>query len=146
MRQPRPPIKITLDAYAASHRAVADRKKTGAWPMRVGVRSNKYLNHTIEPDHRRVKQRLRPMRGLQSYRTAAVVIRSIALVEKIQKGQFQIGKLGGATATMPEIWRARPRCVSRLLPIDEANTTHCPPSPKFAPEPSRKPVRGRKDS
>jgi transposase-like protein len=27
MRQPRPPIKITLDAYAASQRAVADRKK-----------------------------------------------------------------------------------------------------------------------
>jgi transposase-like protein len=85
---------------------VADRKKTGAWPMRVRVRSNKYLNHTIEPDHRRVKQRLGPMRGLQSYRTAAVVIRSIELAEKIQKGQFQIGKLGGATATMPEIWGA----------------------------------------
>jgi hypothetical protein len=28
------------------------------------------------------------------------------LAEKIKKGQFQIGKLGGPTATMPEIWRA----------------------------------------
>jgi hypothetical protein len=141
MRQPRSPTKITLDAYAASHQAVADRKKN-EWPMRVRVRSNKYLNHTTEPDYRRVKQRFGPMRGLQSFRSAAVVIRGIELAEKIQRGQFQIGKLGGATATMPEIWRARPGCVSRLPPIDEANTTHCPPSPKFAPEPSRKPVRG----
>jgi len=88
-----------------------------------------------------VKQRLGPMRGRKSFRTAAVVIRGIELAEKIQQGPFQIGKLGGATATMPEIWRARPGCVSRLLPIDEANTTDCRPSPKFAPEPSRKPVR-----
>ena len=64
MRQPRPPTKITLDGYAASHRAVADLEKTGEWPKRVGVRSNKYLNHTIEPDHRGVKQRLATMRGV----------------------------------------------------------------------------------
>jgi hypothetical protein len=35
-----------------------------------------------------------------------VVIGGVELVEKIKKGQFKIGKLGGATATMPEIWRA----------------------------------------
>jgi hypothetical protein len=27
-------------------------------------------------------------------------------IETIKKGQFKIGKLGGTTATMPEIWRA----------------------------------------
>ena len=42
MRQPRPPTKIALDAYAASQRAVADRKKTGELPKRVRVRSSKY--------------------------------------------------------------------------------------------------------
>jgi transposase-like protein len=46
MRQPRPPTKITLDAYAASHRAVADLKKTGELAKRVRVRSRQYLNHT----------------------------------------------------------------------------------------------------
>ena len=30
----------------------------------------------------------------------------IELAEKIKKEQFKIGKLGGTTATMPEIWRA----------------------------------------
>ncbi|MGA2580770.1 MAG: IS6 family transposase, partial [Bryobacteraceae bacterium] len=40
------------------------------------------------------KQRLRPMLGLKSFRTAAVVISGIELAEKIKKKQFQISKLG----------------------------------------------------
>jgi hypothetical protein len=59
------PTKITLDAYAASHRAVAE-----------------------------------------SISAAGVTISGIELTEKIGKGQFKIGKLGGSKATMPEIWRA----------------------------------------
>jgi transposase-like protein len=106
MRQQRTPTKITLDAYAASHRAAADLTGTGELPTRVRVRSSKYLNNTIEQDHRRVKQRLGPMLGLKSFRTAAVVISGIELAEKIKKNQFKFGKLGGPTATMPEIWRA----------------------------------------
>jgi len=106
MKGHRIPTKITLDAYAASHRAVADLKKAGELPKRARVRSNKYLNNVIEQDHRRIKQRLRPMQGLKSFRTAAVVIGGIELVEKIKKGQFKIGKLGGRTARMPEIWQA----------------------------------------
>ena len=46
------------------------------------------------------------MQGLKSFRTAAVVIGGIELVEKIKKGQFKIGKLGGRAARMPEIWQA----------------------------------------
>ena len=106
MKGQRIPTKITLDAYAASHRAVADLKEAGELPKRVRVRSNKYLNNVIEQDHRRIKQRLRPMLGLKSFRTAAVVIGGIELLEKIKKGQFKIGKLGGRTARMPEIWQA----------------------------------------
>ena len=106
MRHQRTPTKITLDAYAASHRAVADLKRTGELPKRVRVRSSKYLNNIIEQDHRRVKHRLGPMRGRKSFRTALVVISGMELAEKIKKGQFKIGKLGGTTATMPEIWRS----------------------------------------
>jgi transposase-like protein len=85
---------------------VADLKQSGELPKRVQVRSSKYLNNTIEQDHRRVKQRLRPMLGLKSFRNAAVAISGIELAEKIKKGQYKIGKLGGRTATMPEIWQA----------------------------------------
>jgi transposase-like protein len=106
MKGQRTPTKITLDAYAASHRAVAELKGNGELPKRVPVRTSKYLNNLIEQDHRRVKQRLRPMLGLKSFRTAAVVISGIELAEKIKKKQFHMSKLGGLTATMPEIWQA----------------------------------------
>ena len=52
-----------------------------------------------------MKQRLRPMLGLKSFRSAAVIISGIELAEKIKKGQFKIGKLGGTEARMPEIWQ-----------------------------------------
>jgi transposase-like protein len=89
------PTKVTLDAYAASHRAVADLKASGELPKRMRVRTSKYLNNTIEQDHRRIKQRLRPMLGLKSFQTAAVVIGGIELAEKIKKGQFKLGNLVG---------------------------------------------------
>jgi len=106
MKGQRTPTKITLDAYAASHRAVAELQGNGELPKRVAVRTSKYLNNLIEQDHRRVKQRLRPMLGLKSFRTAGVVISGIELAEKIKKKQFHMSKLGGLTATMPEIWQA----------------------------------------
>ena len=106
MKNQRVPTKITLDAYAASHHAVADLKPSGELPKRVKVRSCKYLNNIVEQDHRRVKHRLGPMLGLKSFRNAAVVIGGIELATQIKKGQFQIVKLGGRTARMPEIWPA----------------------------------------
>jgi len=104
MKGQRIPTKITLDAYAASHRSVTDLKESGELPKRVKVRSSKYLNNLIEQDHRRVKQRLRPMLGLKRFRNAVVVISGIELAEKIKKGQFKLGKLGGCS--MPVIWQA----------------------------------------
>ena len=46
------------------------------------------------------------MLGLKSFRNAAVVIGGLELATQIKKGQFQIVKLGGRTARMPEIWQA----------------------------------------
>ena len=106
MKGQRLPAKMTLDAYAASHRAVADLKDSAELPKRVVVRSSKYLNNLIEQDHRRIKQRLRPMLGLKSFETADIVISGIELAEKIKKGQFKMGKLSGRRAMPQEIWQA----------------------------------------
>jgi transposase-like protein len=122
MRQQRLPTKITLDAYAASHRAMADLKKTGELPKRVRVRSSKYLNDTIEQDHRRAKQRLGPMLGLKSFRTAAVVISGIELAEKIKKG-VQARQALRTHGNNAGNLAGRPGWVSRLLLIDEVNAT-----------------------
>ena len=42
------PRVITLDGYAASHRAVDKLKAAGRLPRRVRVRSSKYLNNVID--------------------------------------------------------------------------------------------------
>jgi transposase-like protein len=77
------PRVITLDGQAASHRAVSERKSAGATPRRVRVRSSKYPNNMVEQDHRRVKQRLRPMLGLKRFDHAAMTTSGIELVQKI---------------------------------------------------------------
>jgi transposase-like protein len=100
------PRVITLDAYAASHRAVADLKAEGKMPKRVRVRSSKYLNNGIEQDHRRIKQRIYRMLGFKRVHTATVTISGIELAAKIRKHQFKIGLLSGRPKTVPEIWTA----------------------------------------
>jgi transposase-like protein len=106
MKNTRQPTKITLDAYAASRRAVREMKETGELSKRVTVRSSQYLNNLIEQDHRRVKQRARPMLRFKRFENAAVTIGAIELAEKIKKGQFKTGKLSGRKSTMPELWSA----------------------------------------
>jgi transposase-like protein len=59
-----PPLTITLDGYAASHRAVREKCTDGLLPKGTRLRSSKYLNNLIEQDHRGwVKFRTQPMLG-----------------------------------------------------------------------------------
>jgi len=103
----RAPMKITLDAYQASHRAVREMKEAGELPGRVKVRSRQYLNNMIEQDHRRVKHRLRSMLGFKRFDSAVVTIGGIELAEKIKKGQFKMGKLSRRKqATIVDLWDA----------------------------------------
>ena len=105
-RQHGAPRVITLDGCAASHRAVAELKAAGTLPRRVRIRSCKYLNNVIEQDHRRIKQRIRPMLGFKRFKTAAVTIRGIEMAAKIKKDQFNLRPLIGKPATAPELWAA----------------------------------------
>ena len=100
------PRVITLDGYADSHRAVDKLKTSGILPRCVQVRSCKYLNNVIEQDHRRIKQRVRPMLGFKRFETAAMMIRGIELAEKITKQQFNLKPLTIKASTAPEIWAA----------------------------------------
>ena len=106
MKRTRVPTKITLDACAASHRTVREMQADGKLPRRVKARSSQYLNSLIEQDHRRVKQRVRPMAGFKRFDNAVVTISGIERAEKTKKGQFKTGKLGGCNATMTELWNA----------------------------------------
>src|SRR5271165_3806404 len=55
-------------------------------------------------DHRRLKQRIRPMLGFKRFETAAVTIRGIELAEKIKKHQFSFRPLTGKAIIAPEMW------------------------------------------
>jgi hypothetical protein len=46
------------------------------------------------------------MRGCKGFDNAVVTISGIELAEKIMKGKFKTGKLGGCKATMTELWNA----------------------------------------
>ena len=137
MREPRTPKKIRLDAYAASHRAVAGLKGTGELPKRVQVRSSKNLNNPLEQDHRRVQHRLGPMLGLKSFRAAAVVMGGIELARKIKKGQFKVGKSGRDEGHNAGNLASRARGIIGKSFNRRSKTDRIPPYIKIAPEPRR---------
>ncbi len=100
------PLSITLDAYAATHRAIHELKESGEiFYQKMRVRSCAYLNNVIEQDHRRVKKRVQPMLGFQSFDNAWVVIGGIEFAEKIKKQQYDLRRIGGAKASYAEMWQ-----------------------------------------
>jgi transposase-like protein len=100
------PRTITLDGYAASHRAVREMKADGQIPEDTKVRSSKYLNNLIEQDHRGVKSRLAPMLGFKGLRTAAITIGGVELLRRIHKGQFDLRCLRLKDGSTSALWMA----------------------------------------
>jgi transposase-like protein len=100
------PQTITLDGYAASHRAVREMKVDGQLLADTKVRSSKYLNNLIEQDHRGVKLRIGPMLGFKWFRTAAITIAGVELLRRIHKGQFDLRALRLKDRTASAVWNA----------------------------------------
>ncbi len=101
------PTTITLDGYAASHRAVREMKAAGQLAADTKLRSSKYLNNLIEQDHRGVKLRIGPMLGFKRFRTAATTIAGVELLRRIHKGQFNLlDRLHLKDRSTPVIWNA----------------------------------------
>jgi transposase-like protein len=104
--QGQPPNTITLDGYAASHRAVREMKADGWLPKGTKVRSSKYLNNLVEQDHRNIKSRTKVMLGFKHFRNAAITLSGIELVHRIRKGQFSLARLGLKDTAAPTVWEA----------------------------------------
>ena len=102
----RPPHTITLDGYAASHRALREMRDDGLLPKRMKLRSSKYLNNLIEQDHRGIKSRTRPMLGFKSFASAASAIAGVELLRRIHKRQFALSRLRRRGQAAPAIWNA----------------------------------------
>jgi transposase-like protein len=98
------PQTITLDGYAASHRAVREIKAGGQIPEDTQALSSKYLNNLIEQDRRGAKLRLAPMLGFKAFRTAVVTIAGVELLRRIHKRQFNRSGLRLKDKNTSAIW------------------------------------------
>jgi len=113
--QRRAPVSITLDGYAASHRAVREMpREDDAW-KHTKLRGSKYLNNPIEQGQRGIKSRTGPMLGFKDFDCAATDLAGIELLRRIRKGQFALGSLHLKNQTVPAIWNAVLAAQSLLL-------------------------------
>lgn len=74
------PSEVVTDA-APVYPAVLTELVPSAWHH-----VEQYANNPIEADRRQLKRRLRPMRGLQTDRTAQVVIAGQAFLQNVRRG------------------------------------------------------------
>ena len=83
------PEKVTIDKSGSNVVALeainAEREKP------ILVRQIKYLNNIVEPDHRAIKRRTRPMLGFKDLRCARILLSGIELMPMIRKGQMEAG-------------------------------------------------------
>jgi transposase-like protein len=93
------PDTVTIDKSGANTAAIeALKESTG---HAIEIRQNKYLNNLIEQDHRAVKRIVRPMLGLQSFRSARVTLQGIERVHMIKKGQMIVAEGLSLSAAEP---------------------------------------------
>ena len=52
--------------------------------------TEQHANNRAEADHARLKARLRPMRGLKRFRSAARIAAGHAFVENIRRGHYEL--------------------------------------------------------
>ena len=78
------PVEVTTD-QAPVYPGVLEALLPAAWH-----RTDQYANNGIECDHRRLKARLRPMRGLKQDRSAQVIIAGYALVQNLRRGHYEL--------------------------------------------------------
>ena len=100
------PMSITLDCYAASHRAVREMPSEIEVCKHTKLRSSKYLNNLIEQDHRGIKSRPGPTLGFKRFDYAAITIAGVQLLRRIHKDQFALGHLRLKDQAAPAIWNA----------------------------------------
>ena len=78
------PTEVVTDA-APVYPRVLDELIPAAWHH-----VEQYENNRIEADHSRLKHRLRPMRGLRTDRTAAVIIAGLAFLQNLRRGHYEL--------------------------------------------------------
>jgi len=88
------PEKITIDGSQTNRMAIMqcdaeNRLRHGG--KLITICSSKYMNNTIEQDHRRVKRRIRSMLGFKAEAAASITLAGVMLVHMMRKLQGNFG-------------------------------------------------------
>jgi IS6 family transposase len=107
------PVEVVTDA-AGTYHGVLDELTPSAWHH-----VEQYANNPTESDHSRLKQRLRPMRGLGTDRTATVIIAGHTFMQNVRRGHYELGveapaRLWVAAAFDEPADAIRPNCRPRV--------------------------------
>jgi len=98
------PTEVVTDK-APVYPRVLDELVPGAW-----YHVERYANNRIEADHGRLKHRLRPMRGLRTDHTTAVIITGLAFQQNLRRGHYELAtetpRLLRVAATFAELAQA----------------------------------------
>ena len=78
------PVEVTTDK-AGPYLRVLDELVPAAAHV-----TEQYGNNRIEADHGRLKARLRPMRGLKRFRSAARIAAGHAFVQNLRRGHYEL--------------------------------------------------------
>jgi hypothetical protein len=89
--QAAPPRTVTFTVMR--HRAVRDMQAGRQLPTDTKQRPSMYLKNLTEQDHRGVKFRIGPMRGLKRLEAAAPTIAGVELLRRTHKGQINLRRL-----------------------------------------------------
>ncbi len=63
--------------------------------------TKQYANNGVEADHGRLKARLRPMRGLKTFRSARILATGHAFVQNLRRGHYEIATDAAAHQRLP---------------------------------------------
>lgn len=85
---------ITVDQNAAYPPATTELKSDDALPETTENRQSKYLNNTVEQDHRFIKRRVKPSLGFGSFNTARRTLEGCESMNMICKSQINDAEKG----------------------------------------------------
>lgn len=78
------PVEVTTDRAHAYPRVLDELAQTAMH------NTEQYANNRVEADHGRLKARLRPMRGLKTFRSARILATGHAFVQNLRRGHYDI--------------------------------------------------------
>jgi putative transposase len=84
------PETVTVDKSGSSLAALQAVNAGRETPIRI--RRCKYLNNTVEQDHRAIKRIVKPMMGFKDFRCARIILSGIEVMHMIRKGQMRVEK------------------------------------------------------